>query len=469
MNRRRRTPIGGAMALLVSAWLVGAPGSWATAQAAPDGTLVIASSGLWEINPAGDYDIFTMNPDGTGVVNLTETVDDSHDLGPYDTAPRWSPDGTRIAWTLDPDGQGGDDGEIWVMDRDGANKAALTDNQYDEWGPTWSPDGSRIAWTVYDPDFYDFDIWLMNADGSDAHNVVAESPEELQWNEWAPDWTQDGRIVFSGTEYIEDIEVEGAFYKIRVMDADGTNLQTLSQRTDPADGIPSHDEMPAVSPTGEWIAFGLNPQPEQGWDIAVIRTSDGAQFNLTDSYMSDEMFPMWSPDGTKLVFTMGDGDLYYIDVASFPTEAPAATRSSAAPAAAPPEVHRLTNVGGIQSADWHGESRPSPFECTQTGSSGPDTLRGTPGRDVICGLGGSDTIYGFGGKDLLIGGPGADQIYGGYGADALRGGFGADDLFGNGGLDRLIGGAGNDDLRGGASADTCVQGPGAGLVLGCEG
>jgi TolB protein len=204
MGRIRGRAIVAAISLTVSGWLVGSTAGSASADAAPDGTLVFSSTGLWDINPAGDADVFTMNADGTGLVNLTETAEDDHDLGPNDSGPRWSPDRARIAYTVDPDGAAGDDGEVWVMDRDGGNKIQLTDNDQEEWGPTWSPDGTRIAWTVYDPEFFDFDIWLMNADGSDPRNLVSESPDELQWNEWQPDWTSDGRIVHSSTEYLVD-------------------------------------------------------------------------------------------------------------------------------------------------------------------------------------------------------------------------------------------------------------------------
>jgi TolB protein len=468
MTIRWRGILASTLGALTASWLVVVPA--AAQETAPDGTLVFASSGLWDINPAGDYDVFRMNADGTELVNLTETEADQHD-GPQDTQPRWSPDGSRIVWTSTRDG--GWDTEIWAMDADGTNQVALTQNEAPDYAPAFSPDGTKVAWSVDDQEFFDFDIWLMDADGSNQHNVLNESPEELQWHEWQPDWTAGGRLVFSGTEFIEaggDGELDGAYYKIAAMDADGTNRETLSDLLDPVDGVPNHDEQPAVSPDGAWIAFGQNKQPEQDWDIVVIRTSDGAQFNLTNSYPQVELFPMWSPDGTKLVFTANAGedgqmDLFYIDVADFST---GGTTTARVAATAP--LHRLTEVGGIQSADWYGGDTPPPPPgpaCTKTGTSGPDRIRGTAGADVLCGLGGADTIYGFGGNDVILGGPGADVVYGGGGADELRGARGADDLYGEVGADELFGGLGNDDLRGGAGADTCVQGPGSGLRLSC--
>jgi Tol biopolymer transport system component len=452
------------LALLATATTLGAVAAPAAADTSPSGTLAFSSNQVPELNPAGDFDVFTMNPDGTNLVNLTETPDDT-DEGPTDTQPRWSPDGSKIAWIsyADPNA----DGELWVMNADGSGADQLTDNATWDFGPAWSPDGSKLAWSVEDLVNFDFDIWVSNADGTNPADVIGEGPGELQFNEWQPDWTPDGRIVYSGTEFIEDSDGGGAYYKIAVMNADGTGVETLSERQDPVDGVHNHDEQPAVSPDGAWIAFAQNPQPEQGWEIFVIRMSDGAQFNLTNTYVEQELAPTWSPDGTRLLFVSSvSDDLYYIDVADFPTGSTAASATAAAQAL---PYSRFTSVGGIESADWHaGTSPPPPVSCTKTGTAGVDILRGTAVRDVICGLGGADRLVGLGGNDLLVGGGGADELVGGDGRDELRGLRGDDDLSGGAGADLLDGGAANDDLRGGAGTDTCLQGPGTGLRLGCE-
>jgi Tol biopolymer transport system component len=414
-------------------------------ETSPSGKLVFASNAIPELNPAGDIDVFTMNADGTDPVNLTETPEDVWE-GPHDLQPRWSPDGSQIAWISYRDG--GWDGEIWVMNADGSEKQQLTDNSYEDFDPAWSADGEKIAWTVEDLANFDYDIWVSNADGSNPTDIIGEGPDDLQFYERQPDWTADGRIVYSGTEWIE--EAEGTYSKIAMMNADGSNVQSLSERLDPTDGVPNHDEFPAVSPDGAWIAFMQNPQPEQGWDIVVLRTSDGAQFNLTNTYWEQETGPMWSPDGTMLLFVSSvSSDLYYISVDDFPTGA--GTAKAAARAGALP-YERFTSVGGIESADWHGDDfpPPAPGRCTRTGTEARDTLRGTAARDVICGLGGGDRIVALGGNDRLIGGRGPDALYGGRGDDLLKGG------------------PANDDLRGGPGADRCVQGVGTGTVVNCE-
>jgi Tol biopolymer transport system component len=87
-----------------------------------------------------DFEIYTMNPDGSRFTQLTNTTG----INRY---PSWSPDGTKIVFgsnTVTVDNPTGDY-EIYVMNADGSGVTQLTFNTIEDLGPSYSPDGTKIA------------------------------------------------------------------------------------------------------------------------------------------------------------------------------------------------------------------------------------------------------------------------------------------------------------------------------------
>jgi len=111
-------------------------------------------------------EIYVVNADGSGQVNLTNNPATVGQL-------TWSPDGARIAFVSDRDGNF----EIYVMRADGSNQVNLSNNAALDVGPAWSPDGTKIAFSS-DRDgpgqMYvgPFQIYVMNADGSGLRNLT---------------------------------------------------------------------------------------------------------------------------------------------------------------------------------------------------------------------------------------------------------------------------------------------------------
>jgi Tol biopolymer transport system component len=113
-----------------------------------NGKIVFASNQLMATNPTGDSEIFAMNPNGTGLKQLTFNT-------AYDRDPVLSKDGKRIAFESLRDGN--NHWEIYKMDADGSNQTRLTYNTTHDELPSWSPDGKRIAfqsdrdgnWEIY--------------------------------------------------------------------------------------------------------------------------------------------------------------------------------------------------------------------------------------------------------------------------------------------------------------------------------
>lgn len=116
-----------------------------------------------------------MNTDGSNFTILTNN-------SALDSEPKWSPDGTKIAFHSSRDGNG----EIYVMNADGSQTTRLTNNSSRDASPSWSPDGSQIVYATTTG------ISIMNANGSNPHQIYNHSLVGY------PDWSPDGtKIVFS--------------------------------------------------------------------------------------------------------------------------------------------------------------------------------------------------------------------------------------------------------------------------------
>jgi Lysyl oxidase/WD40-like Beta Propeller Repeat len=122
-------------------------------------------------------DLWAVLPDGSSSRRLTATA-------AAESAPALSPDGTQIAFASDASGER----EIHVMRADGTQMRRRTYNAArDDTEPAWSPDGRRLAWSSQG------DVYVMNADGSQKAPVAATAAEELE-----PAWSPNGReLVYS--------------------------------------------------------------------------------------------------------------------------------------------------------------------------------------------------------------------------------------------------------------------------------
>ncbi|MGH9174242.1 MAG: TolB family protein, partial [Vicinamibacterales bacterium] len=129
-----------------------------------------------------DDDIWVVGRDGQNLRRLTH-----HPA--TDSGPVWSPDGTRIAFFADRNGNS----EIYVVNADGTGLANLTKTPDDEFKPAWSPDGWSIAYLRAErkdePD-YETTLWSMGANGADQHRLGTFTGHGLSAPAWSPDSRQ---------------------------------------------------------------------------------------------------------------------------------------------------------------------------------------------------------------------------------------------------------------------------------------
>ena len=174
-----------------------------------------------------DSDIFVMNVDDflkkgerpRNVTNSPAAIDDDAD---------WSPSGGKIVFTshaVTDDPVNSATAEIYVINADGKGKPLrLTDNAEEERAPAWSPDGRRILFMCRKGSpapagaVPTFELCVMNADGTNLARLTNNAVAEL-----TPSWSPDGRQI----AFHRAIGGRGQF-QIFLMNADGTGERQLT-------------------------------------------------------------------------------------------------------------------------------------------------------------------------------------------------------------------------------------------------
>ncbi len=228
--------------------------------------------------------IYVMNADGSGVTALTGEGQDN-------TAPVWSPNGQKIAFVSQRDGNR----EIYVMDADCVNEAGgcdqsavnLTRHPADDWTPAWSPDGQRLAFSSIRAG--NWEIFVVEvaclAQPESCPDQTTQVTSDGNAN-ILPVWSPDGsRIAFSSKA--------SGNWDIYTMNNSGADVRQLT--TDPA-----NDLSPAWSPDGQQIAFETNR--DGNVEVYVMSASGGNPRNISNFPLANDHGPTWSPDGQLIVF-----------------------------------------------------------------------------------------------------------------------------------------------------------------------
>jgi TolB protein len=224
-----------------------------------------------------------------------------------DVDPTWSPDGGRIAFGSNRDG----DPDIYLIDVDGSNLTNLTpdpsqvlasilflmDKSVDGW-PDWSPAGDQIVFSSSRTNIMmrrvALNIFVMSDDGSD----IRQFTDDVDMNILA-DWSPDNQsLLFSSDR-------EGGL-QLYIQNFEGNGTHKLTEGD-------MENDIPAWSPDGKKIAFESDKDGD--FDIYVMEYPGGEITQLTNDPGTDSQ-PSWSPDGDRIAFTSdrdGDFEIYLMD------------------------------------------------------------------------------------------------------------------------------------------------------------
>jgi len=214
----------------------------------------------------GNTDIYLVNPDGSGQVDLTP-----NDPGDEQN-PSWSPDGTKLVF----EAVRGGSSDIYVINADGSGEVNVTNSTQNEKEPDWSPDGTKITFVS------DGAIYVMNADGTRAVPLSTSSSQAVAWS---PDGSKLAYTVVS------DLGRQSAIY---LMNADGSDQHVLTSV-----GGGAHA---AWSPDGSRLVYE-GYEPDKSTDLFTINADGSNRVNVTNTGLTVfERDPSFSPDGKRIVF-----------------------------------------------------------------------------------------------------------------------------------------------------------------------
>lgn len=281
-------------------------GTWMSLDVSPDG-------GTIAFDLLGD--IYTVPVTGGRATNIASGM-------AWEMQPRFSPDGSRIAFTSD---RGGGD-NIWTMDVDGSDMEPVTDESFRLLNnPTWHPSGNFIAARKHFTTSRSAgvgEIWLYSTEGGSGVQLVKRPSEAHQKELGEPMFTPDGKGLYYSQnvtpgpifEYAQDSNTE--LFQIKRYDME-------TGETDVAAGGAGGAVRPAPSPDGKYLAYVKRVRAESKLFIKDLKSGeermifDHLDQDMQETWAITGVYPNmdWSPDSGSIFF-WAKGKIHRYDVAS---------------------------------------------------------------------------------------------------------------------------------------------------------
>ncbi len=251
---------------------------------------------------ASQTDIYSMKPDGSNLTRLTTSAPDVAGNVQPQGSPALSSDRSRIVYVSVSFVDGAGQSQLKTMNVDGTN-ARVVANTSGASAPTWSPDGTRIAFSQGNDG-----VFLIGADGSGLRRLTDKGAN--------PSWSTTNRIAFNAAPGVRASAAlaltrqsrgvlpptTSTYTDIWTIGADGSALRQLTQQNQTETGLASIN--PAWSPDGKTLVFNSVPGSGVPAQLFLINADGTNRRSLGGLSGTDAA---WSPDGSRIIYSAESG------------------------------------------------------------------------------------------------------------------------------------------------------------------
>src|SRR6266403_2099416 len=237
----------------------------------------------------------------------------------FDSQPKFSPDGKRIAFLSDRDGNE----NVWIMNADGSDVKQLSKDASGEFAsPSWSPDGNYVLVSKAGFGINTFEIWMYHVQGGSGVQVTKAkpaptTPRQERHNAMGAVASADGKYIYyamrhGGFAYNAQLPLWQIARRDRKTGDEDVLLQQLESSF-----------RPVLSPDGTQILYVTRYETESGLRLRNLQTGDDrwVKYPITrddqESRFTRDLFPGYAflPDGKEIVFNQ-DGKIRRLNLAT---------------------------------------------------------------------------------------------------------------------------------------------------------
>ena len=236
----------------------------------------------------------------------------------FDSQPRFSPDGKRIAFVSDRDGSE----NVWVANADGSEPRKLSSDSgtVEFASPSWSPDGTHVVASRTKWGLRTFELWAYHVDGGRGVQITeakrdSDTPSDERANALGPVYSPEGRyLYYARKDGGFDYDVRLPLWQVVRRDLHNGSEDTLT-------GAQGSAMRPALSPDGSILTYVTRYRGESGLRLRDLRSGEDrwlaypAQRDDQESRFTRDLFPgyAFTPDGSAVIYT-NEGGIRRVDI-----------------------------------------------------------------------------------------------------------------------------------------------------------